>query len=120
MGTVKKALFCTALIMIAFYIGWKFGQYWIPKFYYKYMPGSQDPEWVRGVGEWMCSLAAVGLEIVFIKYLAAAYNIVEFFAFLLLLVIIGGALAALTEFFIQIFTICIVGGLFVFLLYKLH
>ncbi len=108
---MKKFLFIAVSLGIAFAIGWKFGQNWMPDFFYNYLHTSQSMDRVLLIGEWVGALIAVIINAVYIFFAIDKYRIRDLILGIVILVIVGIVLAVAAKILMKAFYIVVVIGL---------
>lgn len=98
---MKTVLFYILSIITSFYIGWNFGENWMPDFYYNYLHGHQDIDWIILTGQWLCGIFAVIIMCVFIYYAVHKFSILDFVLAHIFLAVFGGILALGAKIFMK-------------------
>lgn len=122
MNVMKKMLFYVCSLGIAFAIGWKFGQKWMPNFCYNYLYTSQSIDRVVMIGEWTGACIAFIINALYIFFAVDKYRFRDLLLGLLVLVIVGAVLALAAMLFMRAFYIIVVIGLILgwIIFLKLH
>lgn len=108
---MKKILFSLSLIITACVMGNEFGQYWVPRFYLKYVNDSVDPDKAVITGGWALAVIALCLAIVYVRGFVTDYGVAEFMLGIAILVATGAILTLLTGFIVPIFIGALVLGI---------
>lgn len=111
---MRVVLFYMISVITSFYTGWHFGEKWMPDFYYNYLHGHQDIEWIVLSGKWLCGIFAVIIMCVYIYFAVHRFGIRDFILAHIVLILGGGFLAICAKIFMKFFyagvVLLLVGG----------